>query len=126
MRVFKNKWFNRWSRGEDIPDSALYNAAVEIAAGRYDANLGGCLFKKRLARTGSGKSGGYRIIVGYKKPDSERIIFLYAFAKSDKANISDREEAALSLAAESFLSANDKQVDELLTSGAIWEVQHYE
>lgn len=126
MRVFKNKWFNRWARGEDIPDSALYNEAVAIAAGRYDANLGGCLFKKRLARTGSGKRGGYRIIVGYKKPNSERIIFLYAFAKSDKANISDREEAALSLAAESFLSANDRQVNELLTSGSIWEVQHYE
>jgi hypothetical protein len=124
--VFKNKWFNRWARGEDIPDSALFKAAVEIATGRYDANLGGCLFKKRLERKGSGKRGGYRTIVGYKKPNSERIIFLYAFAKSDRANISDREEAALSLAAESFLSANDRQVDELLTSGAIWEVQHHE
>ena len=126
MRVFKNKWFNRWARGEDIQDSALYNAAVEIAAGRYDADLGGCLFKKRLARAGSGKSGGYRTIVGYKKPNSERIIFLYAFAKSDRANISDREEAALSLAAESFLSADDRQVDELLAGGSIWEVQHHE
>jgi hypothetical protein len=104
----------------------LYNAAVEIVAGRYDADLGGCLFKKRLARTGSGKRGGYRTIVGYKKPNSERIIFLYAFAKSDRANISGREEAALSLAAESFLAATDRQVDELLTSGSIWEVQHHE
>ena len=126
MRVFKNKWFNRWARGEDIQDSALYNAAVEIVAGRYDADLGGCLFKKRLARTGGGKRGGYRTIVGYKKPNSERIIFLYAFAKSDKPNISGREEAALSLAAESFLSATDRQVDELLASGSIWEVQHHE
>jgi len=126
MRVFKNKWFNRWARGEDIQDSALYNAAVEIVAGRYDADLGGCLFKKRLARTGGGKRGGYRTIVGYKKPNSERIIFLYAFAKSDKPNISGREEAALSLAAESFLSATDRQVGELLTGGSIWEVQHHE
>jgi hypothetical protein len=126
MRVFKNKWFNRWARGEDIPDSTLYNTAVEIAAGRHEADLGGCLFKKRLARTGSGKRGGYRTIVGYKKPNSERIIFLYAFAKSDKANISGREEAALSLAAESFLAADDRQVAELLASGSIWEVQHHE
>lgn len=94
MRVFKNKWFDRWARTEDISDSALYNTAAEVIAGRYDADLGGYLFKKRLARTGSGKSGGYRTI--------------------------------LSLAAESFLSANDRQVDELLTSGSIWEVQHYE
>jgi hypothetical protein len=126
MRVFKNKWFDRWARKEDISDSVLYNTAVEIVAERYDADLGGYLFKKRLARTGSGKSGGYRTIVGYKKPNSERIIFLYAFAKSDKANISGREETALSLAAESFLSASDRQVDELLTSGSIWEVQHHE
>lgn len=126
MRVFKNKWFDRWARREDISDSTLYNTAVEIAEERYDADLGGYLFKKRLARTGSGKRGGYRTIVGYKKPNSERIIFLYAFAKSDRANISGREEAALSLAAESFLSATDRQVDELLTSGSIWEVQHHE
>ena len=126
MRVFKNKWFDRWARREDISDAALYNTAAEVVAGRYDADLGGYLFKKRLARTGSGKSGGYRTIVGYKKPNSERIIFLYAFAKSDKANISGREEAALSLAAESFLSASDRQVDELLTSGSIGEVQHHE
>ena len=126
MRVFKNKWFDRWARREDISDSALYSTAAEVVAGRYDADLGGYLFKKRLARTGSGKSGGYRTIVGYKKPNSERIIFLYAFAKSDKANISGREEAALSLAAESFLSASDRQVDELLTSGSIGEVQHHE
>ncbi|MCK9197892.1 MAG: type II toxin-antitoxin system RelE/ParE family toxin [Syntrophales bacterium] len=126
MRVFKNKWFDRWARREDISDSTLYNTAVEIAEEKYDADLGGYLFKKRLARTGSGKRGGYRTIVGYKKPTSERIIFLYAFAKSDRANISGREEAALSLAAESFLSATDRQVDELLTSGSIWEVQHHE
>jgi len=126
MRVFKNKWFDRWARREDISDSTLYNAAVEITEERYDADLGGYLFKKRLARTGSGKRGGYRTLVGYKKQNSERIIFLYAFAKSDRANISGREETALSLAAESFLSATDRQVDELLASGSIWEVQHHE
>lgn len=126
MRVFKNKWFSRWARGEGIPDSALYSAAVEIAEGRYDADLGGCLFKKRLARTGGGKRGGYRTLVGYKRANSERIIFLYAFAKNDKANISDREEAALGLAAESFLSATDGQVNALLANGSIGEVQHHE
>jgi len=65
-----------------------------LAEERYDADLGGYLLKKRLARRGSGKRGGYRTIVEYKKQNSERIIFLYAFAKSDRANISGREEAA--------------------------------
>ncbi len=92
----------------------------------FAADDSGCLFKKRLARKGSGKRGGYRVILGYKKPNSERIIFLYAFAKSDRANLSVKEEAALSLAAESFLSATDRQINELLTNDLIWEVQHHE
>ncbi len=55
-----------------------------------------------------------------------RVIFLYAFAKSDKARISAKEEAALSLVAGSFVSTTDKQVQELLAAGSIWEVQYHE
>jgi hypothetical protein len=126
MRIFKNKWFNRWARGEGISDAALLDAAEEIAAGNVDADLGGCLFKKRLPRTGAGKRGGYRVVVGYKRPNADRIIFLYAFAKSDKANISAKEEAALSLVAEAFVSTTDKQVHEILAAGSIWEVKCHE
>jgi hypothetical protein len=124
VRVFKNKWFNRWARSEDISDSVLFNAATEIIDGKFEADLGGYLFKKRLARAGSGKRGGYRTIVGYRKPNSERIIFLYGFAKNEKTNISDKEEAALNLVAEAFISATDRQINELLSEGSIWEVQH--
>lgn len=122
MRIFKNKWFNRWARGEGISDAVLLNAAVEIATGKVEADLGGCLFKKRLPRTGEGKRGGYRVVVGYKKYNTERIIFLYAFAKNEKANMSAEEEAVLSLTAETFISAADKQVQELLAIGSVWEV----
>ena len=122
MRVFKNKWFHRWAHGENIPDSLLLKAAMEIVEGKAEADLGGGLFKKRLARAGSGKRGGYRTIVGYKRPNSERVIFLYAFAKSEKANISAKEEAALSLVAEAFISATGSQINRLLAEGSIWEV----
>lgn len=123
VRVFKNKWFNAWARRENVSDSILLDAAKEVVAGKVEANLGGCLFKKRLPRAGGGKRGGYRVIVGYKRPGQERIVFLYAFAKSEKANISAKEEAVLSLVAESFVLATDKQVRELLTTGSIWEVK---
>lgn len=126
VRVFKYKWFHRWARREDIADSVLLKAAEEILVGKVEADLGGGLFKKRLARTGGGKRGGYRTIVGYIRPNSERIIFLYAFAKSEKANISGKEEAALSLVAESFISATNEQVNQLLSEGSIWEVQDNE
>ena len=126
MRVFKNKWFNHWARKENIPSSVLLDAAQEIVTGRVETDLGGCLFKKRLPRSGGGKRGAYRVIVGYKRPDESRIIFLYAFAKSDKANISVQEEAALSLVAESFVSTTEKQLQDLLVSGSILEVKNNE
>ena len=59
--------------------------------GEVEADLDGYLFKKRLARQGSGKRGGYRTLIGYQRPNAERIIFLYAFAKNAKANISAKE-----------------------------------
>ena len=126
MRAFKNKWFARWARLEDVPDSALCRAAAEVVAGQVEADLGSCLFKKRLARQGSGKRSGYRVVIGYKKPNSNRIVFLYAFAKNVRANISDKEREALSLVAEAFVSATDAQVSLLLWEGSIIEVQHHE
>ena len=126
MRVFKNQWFNHWARREGIADFALFQAAEEIAAGKVEANLGGCLFKKRLPRTGAGKRGGYRVLVGYKRPNADRIIFLYAFAKSEKDTISDREEVALSIVADSFISSSEEHVAELLEANLLWEVSSYE
>lgn len=126
MRVFKNKWFTRWADGESIPDSVLWVAASDVVAGRVDADLGGRLFKKRLARAGQGKSGGYRTIIGYRKANSDRVVFLYAFAKNAKGNISDKEEAALSLAAESFVNTTDSQISQMLLEGLIREVISHE
>ena len=82
MRVFKNKWFNRWARDEKISDAVLYKAAEEVVTGKVEADLGGSLFKKRIARTGAGKSAGYRTIVGYRKPNSERIVIFMLFPKT--------------------------------------------
>lgn len=126
MRIFKNKWFQRWTRKEGISDAALCAAAREVVAGVVDADLGGCLFKKRIARAGAGKSGGYRLLVGYKKPDEERIIFIFAFAKNEKANIKKSEEAVLRIVAEKFFLASDDQIKALLELGEAWEVKNNE
>ena len=91
-----------------------------------EADLGGGLFKKRLAREGRGKRAGYRVLIGYKKPNTERIIFLYAFAKNVRANISDKEKEALYLVTEAFASTTDAQMGLLLQEGSLLEVQQYE
>jgi hypothetical protein len=123
MRVFKGKQFNRWATGEGISDADLCHAAAEAFAGQFDADLGGYLFKKRIARQDGGKSGGYRTILGFRKSDSKRIFFLYGFPKTVRANITSRERTALSANATSLVGATDQQIDVLKVKGTILEME---
>ena len=65
MRIFKNAWFERFTRKQGIPDKALIEAVERAEQGRIDANLGGGVLKQRVARQGQGKSGGFRTIILY-------------------------------------------------------------
>ena len=85
IRIFKSKWFVKFARKNRISDDALKAAAAEIEAGSFDADLGGHVFKQRIARDGQGKLGGYRTIVLFKQ--SERAFFVYGFAKNERDNI---------------------------------------
>ena len=46
--------------------------------------------EQRIARTGQGESGGYRSIILFGQ--GKRAVFVYAFAKSERANIGAYEE----------------------------------
>ena len=122
MRVFTNKWFSRWAEDEELSDSVLWVTAKDVVAGIVEGSLGGCLFKKRIPREGGGKRSGFRVIVGYRKSDGSRVVFLYAFAKNDKANISNKEKTALQLTAKDFLSATDNQLQALISTKKYREV----
>ena len=89
MRIFKNKVFSRYARKQGISDSVLAAAISEIESGLIDADYGGHLVKKRIARQGGGKSGGHRTILAYVKGD--KAFFMFGFAKNDRDNI-DRDE----------------------------------
>jgi len=49
-RILKRKNFARWQAGEDLPDAALCKAVKEMDRGLIDADSGGFLYKKRVAR----------------------------------------------------------------------------
>jgi hypothetical protein len=123
MRVFKGKQFSRWATAEAISDADLCQAATDAFAGQYDADLGGYLFKKRIARQDGGKSGGYRTILGFRKSDSKRIFFLYGFPKNVRANITTKERSALSANASALVDTTDRQIDELRAKGTILELE---
>lgn len=59
------------------------------------------------ARLGQGKRGGFRMLIGFG-PD--RAVFLYAFAKNERANISNGELLSLREIAATFLNARNDQI----------------
>ena len=85
MTIYKNKWFHRWAKKEGLSDPTLCAAVREMAAGLFEADLGSGLIKKRIAREGQGKSGGFRTLVATNRGD--RWVFVFGFPKSVRANI---------------------------------------
>jgi len=119
-RVFKRKRFARWQDDEDLPDTALCKAVKEMASGLVDADLGGFLYKKRVARPGSGKSGGYRTLLSARI--GERYVFLHGFAKNDQDNIAQDEKKALQFAGKLLLDLSADALVIALQSGVLMEV----
>ncbi len=115
MRIFKNKWFARFARKESISDEALYEAVRQIEAGNYDADLGAGLFKQRVARPGEGQSGGYRVILCFRL--QERAFFMYGFAKSSRANVSQDETREFKKLAKILFAMTDEQLELMLQHG---------
>ena len=66
MSVYETKEFSRFARKEKISAKPLLRAATDVAQGQFDADLGGGVFKQRVARPGAGKSGGFRAILFFK------------------------------------------------------------
>jgi len=113
--------FSRFARKENINDAELLNIADQIEAGQFDADLGGGVFKIRIARTGEGKSGGYRVIVFFKS--GERTFFVHGFAKSDMANISKKELSIAKRQAKILFSMNDEQIQNTLNERVFEEIR---
>ena len=91
MRIFKTKPFMRFARRERLADAVLVEALERAEKGLLAADLGGGLFKQRVARAGQGRSGGYRTLIAIRW--GTRAVFLLGFAKSDRENITADELA---------------------------------
>ena len=120
INVLKRKNFAQWQAGEKLPDDALCKAVREMESGLIDADLGGHLYKKRVARFGAGKSGGYRTVLSARV--GHRYVFLHGFSKSDKANITRSEKKALQYAGKVFLELSARDLVKALQAGVLLEV----
>lgn len=121
MNVYVTKEFARFARKAGLADAKLLRAAQDVAAGSYDADLGGGVFKQRVAREGGGKSGGFRTIILFRV--GSHSFFAHGFAKSDKANVSAKELKALKRLAGVLLGFSDAQLEAAQAAGELIEVE---
>ena len=89
--------------------------------GLIDADLGGGVIKKRIARKGGGRSGGFRTIVVFRR--GALAFFVHGFAKSDRENLRRKELSGLRSLADEYLALNAAGLAAAQAVGAIIEVE---
>jgi len=121
MKIFKHRHFHQWAKSEKLTDEALKKAVTEMNRGLYEGDLGGGLYKKRVAQAGQGKRGSYRTLLAFKQ--DEKAFFVYGYAKKDKANVNAKERAVYKDLAKTLLGLDEKTVKDMLKRGSLLEVK---
>ena len=122
MRIFKTRLFVRFARRLRIKDSSLCEAIARAERGLVDADLGGGIIKQRVARTGQGRSGGYRMVIAYRSGD--RAVFLYGFAKNERDNITNDELETLREIGAAWLDAKIEHLEKVIKEGVLQETSY--
>jgi hypothetical protein len=121
MAICKTKPFQRFARRNRLDDLVLRQAAESVQNGQADADLGGGVYKQRIARARQGKSGGYRTILVQRRGGD--LVFVHGFAKSEKGNVTHAELEALKAQATAFSKLTPEQVRTAVESGAWVELE---
>jgi hypothetical protein len=124
MRIFKDRQFNKWASKEGITDKLLRVAVAEMEEGLVDADLGGNVYKKRVALQGRGKRGGARTLLAYRI--GKKAFFMYGFAKNELDNIDSKELKALKQLAAIQLGWNEEQLALALQHEKLFEVTDHD
>jgi len=124
VRIFKTKWFVRYARQERVGDHSLREAIERAERGIVDAGLGDGIIKQRVARTGQGRSSGFRLLIAYRSGD--RAVFLYGFAKKEQDNIDDDELETLREIGAAWLEAKVDRLEHAIKEGILQEASYDE
>ena len=120
VRVFKSTWFSRFADKEGITDAELKETINLLENEQADANLGGGVFKVRLARAGEGKSGAYRVIIFFRS--GEKTFFHYAYPKARRANIDEGNLRDFKRLAKRYLAMEDSKLTEAVRAREFIEI----
>ena len=123
-RILNTRTFDRWLRKTLLSNTALLKAIAGMERGLVDADLGGNVYKKRVALPGRGKSGSTRTLIATTRED--RWIFMYGFEKNERENITQAELAYLQGIAQIFLTYSSDELQLAIAKGEFLEVHHDE
>ena len=98
----------------------MYDAVLRAETGLIDADLGGGVIKQRLRREGSGKSGGFRSIILFRR--GALAFFAYGFAKNERDNITRAELKAFRKLADTMLALDSLSLSAALKNMTITEI----
>ena len=98
------------------------NAVDEMERGLIDADLGGGVFKKRIALPNRGKSGSVRTLIATNKND--RWFFVLGFEKNQRDNINSKELSFLKDFAADLLTITDEQLVNSIKSKNLLEISN--
>ena len=120
MRIFLTKWMARFSRQENLAHKSLRESIARAERGLIDADLGGGLIKQRVARSGKGRSGGYRTIIAYRR--GIRAVLLLSFSKSERENIGPDDLTELRKIGSNWLDASNETIAEAVEQSKLEEL----
>jgi len=103
-------------------DHSLVDAIDRAEQGLVDADPGGGIIKQRVARTGKGRSGGYRLLIACRSGDCA--VFLHGFAKNERDNIDDDELETLREIGAAWLEAKPEQFEDAMETGILEEIAY--
>jgi len=116
LRVFAFKDVVRFARKFHISDDGIWS----VVHSQPDADLGGGLYKYRIARHGEGSRGVGRVLIALKI--RSRAILMFAWEKKDMENIKHNELKAYRDVAKMYLGYSDSQMTELVNDRVLVEI----
>jgi hypothetical protein len=116
LRVFAFKDVVRFGRKFHISDKGIW----DMVRSQPDADLGGGLYKYRIARSGEGSRGGGRVLIALKI--GSRAILMFAWEKKDMENIRSNELKAYRDVAKIYLGYSDPQMTSLVNNRVLVEI----
>lgn len=116
LRVFAFKAFVRFARRFRISDEELRKVLLMP----WDADLGGGLYKYRIARPGEGARGGGRALVALKV--GQRAVLMFGFEKKDMGNIKLNELKEYRDLAKIYLSFSEPEMTDLVKKQVLIEL----